>query len=145
MDDQLRPFRVPPSNAVLKGPEGTDVGDLDCELVRDTEEGFVVTISRWDLDQDLRAKLSAGAHIRLSVWQHPIPPLAVAVEHPFHCGEEMIWRDGQFVCGDCGEAICAGEHYSAELKLGDDDDADGDDSRRAAKELRRDFRPGESI
>jgi hypothetical protein len=79
----LVPFETPHSNAVLKGPT-PDVGDLPSELCVD-ENNLVVNDSAWGLDDEQRRRIAAGANIRLSVWQHPIPPLSVEVEPPF-CG-----------------------------------------------------------
>lgn len=96
--NQLTPMKTPHSNSVLKGPPGTDVGDLDCELGPD-DDGYMVTASAWDLTSEQRAKLAAGGHIRLSVWQHPIPPLAMALEGPFcGCGVEMTFDGDAFNC-----------------------------------------------
>lgn len=95
-DPQLTPFKTPYSNALLRGPEGSDVGDLDVEL-RPDERGQAVSASAWELTERQREWIAAGAHIRLSVWQHPIPPLAVAVESPFcpECGLEMVYGRAQ--------------------------------------------------
>lgn len=82
---QLTPIKTPHSNAVLRAPEGAegDVGDLHCELAVDPGYQSVVTVSAWDLDDHQRELIAAGAHVRMSVWQHPIPPLALAIEAPF--------------------------------------------------------------
>lgn len=97
-EDQLQPMKTPHSNSVLKGPPDTDVGNLDCELGPD-DDGHMVTASAWNLTQDQRNRIAAGAHLRMSVWQHPIPPLALAVEAPFcgACDREMSW-DSRFFC-----------------------------------------------
>lgn len=80
---QIEQTETPFSNSVLKGPEGTDVGDLACELTMDPHTETIVTVSAWQPDERQAQWLAAGAHLRMSVWQHPIPPLALAVEAPF--------------------------------------------------------------
>lgn len=124
--DQLKPVKMPYHNSVMRGPEGTDVGDLDTYISED-ESGFVVTQSAWMPDERTRAMLQAGAHVRLSVWQHPIPPLAVAVEAPFCevCETETELRFGRFECphghrqGALKE-VEAGERKTAEEQLRED-------------------------
>lgn len=103
----LRPFQTPLSNSILKAPtEG--VGDLACELTTDPRFGSVVTDSAWGFDDEQRKRVAAGAHIRLGVWQHPIPPLSVEIEPPFceSCGSLKIYvaaEEGYFCGGDCPE------------------------------------------
>lgn len=103
----LVPFKTPNSNAVLKGPsEG--IGDLDCELTEDPEFHSVITDSAWGLDDEQRARIGAGAHIRLGVWQHPIPPLSVEIEPPYceSCGAPKVYvtaESAYFCAGACPE------------------------------------------
>jgi hypothetical protein len=131
--DQLTQGTYPPYNRVIHGPPGTDVGSLWIEVNEDTESEpgrrFVVTASSWDLDDRQRAMIDAGAHLRVSLWVYPIPPMSVAVEAPF-CGchgEEMVFNDdGGFSC----------RHL---LEVGGDGDHDID----AEEQLRRDFSPAE--
>jgi hypothetical protein len=131
--DQLRQGTYPPYNRVIHGPPGTDVGSLWIEVNTDTESEpgrrLVVTASSWDLDDRQRAMIEAGAHLRVSMWVYPIPPMSVAVEAPF-CGchaEEMVFNDdGGFSCRHLLEVGGDGDH---------DIDAEG--------QLRRDFSPAE--
>jgi hypothetical protein len=93
---------------ILHGPPGTDVGNLACDLepVQEGTSRFVVTHSGWRATDEHLAQLAGGAHVRLSVWQHPIPPLAVTVEPPV-CGchgESMEWSTA--VDGGSGAYVC---------------------------------------
>lgn len=124
-EDQLCPVAVPYHNVVMHGPPGTDVGDLSTWVGPD-EDGYANTVSTWSLDSRLRELIAAGANIRLTVVQHPTPPVAVEVEPPF-CElhrEIKLWDEGErtFRCYQCAGASSGGG---------------------VPDELRRDFRPGE--
>lgn len=109
--DQLAPVKTPFTNAVLRGPEGTDdIRDLHCELAVDPVYRTPVTVSAWELDERQRELVAAGAHLRMSVWQHPIPPLSLAIEAPFCAGSglahdpvSMIYvkSERRFACPAC--------------------------------------------
>lgn len=147
--EQLSPIVTPFSNSILKGPEDTDVVDLACELAIDPEGGFTVTVSAWDLDERQRAWVAAGAHMRMSVWQHPIPPLALAVEAPFCpvCAAPCVYVKSEqaFVCatGDCSNYrrnwldVTSG----VELLLKPGDVAADDQGKTAEEQVREDFSP----
>jgi hypothetical protein len=112
---QLVKLRGGRYTTILKGPEGTDVGDLHCDLEPFEEAGMrgFVTHSGWMTSPEQDAMLAAGAHIRLAVYQHPIPPLAVSVEPPI-CGchgEKMDFyydpnEGGSFTC----RHVAGGDH-----------------------------------
>lgn len=126
-EDQLDPVAVPYHNRVMHGPPGTDVGDLSTWVGRD-DEGYATTVSTWAPDSRLRELIAAGANVRLTVVQHPTPPVAVEVEPPF-CElhrEIKLWEEESrtFKCYHC-----AG-------------DSDGD-ARGVPDDVRRDFSPGE--
>lgn len=98
-EDQLRPVKGGRYQTVLHGPPGTGIGDLHCHLLPDPD-GSVVTQSGWQPSPEQIEQLRQGGHIRLSVWQHPIPPLAVGVEPPIDAdGNVTMWDSeaGQFV------------------------------------------------
>lgn len=102
---QLKPSRTPHANAVLKGIDD-DMGDLEVELCIDPEYKSIASVTAWDLDDHQRELIAAGAHIRLGVWQHPIPPLSVGVEAPFceECQTQKIYvkaSKGFFCAGAC--------------------------------------------
>jgi hypothetical protein len=112
--DQLAPTKTPYSNWVMKGPEGSDdIGDLSVELAVDERYRSVATISAWELDARQRELVAAGAHLRMTVWQHPIPPLALAVEAPFCevCEMDMIYVRGErkFACPRCSIRLHPGD------------------------------------
>lgn len=94
MDEQenLEPYEPVWANAVMHGPPGTDIGDLHCRIAAD-EDGQVVTESAWQPNALQRQMVKAGANIRLAVWQHPIPPLAVMLEFPTCevCEQTMVY------------------------------------------------------
>lgn len=103
-EDWIEPSTTPFTNAVLKGQPGTDVGDLELELCQ--EGGKVCSVSAWDLNERQRELVAAGAHIRLGVYQHPIPPLSMSIEAPFcpTCKAAMVYvkAEGSFFCaGAC--------------------------------------------
>jgi predicted RNA-binding Zn-ribbon protein involved in translation (DUF1610 family) len=146
--DQLQWVRTPYTNAVLKGPS-EDIGDLPCELALDPEHKSVVTVSAWEPDERQRALIAAGAHLRMSVWQHPIPPLALAIESPFcNCGSVTIYvkNEGAFACPNCGERVKTGSYESRDevprLELPDGVN-ERDTSRAALEEAHHDFVPEE--
>jgi predicted RNA-binding Zn-ribbon protein involved in translation (DUF1610 family) len=148
--DQLVWIRTPYTNATLRGPEGTDVGDLPCELAVDPEHRSVVTVSAWELDERQRALVAAGAHLRMSVWQHPIPPLALAIEAPFcNCGSVTIYvkNEGAFACPNCGERVKTGSYESRdeiprlELPDGVNPPDQKASSQAAHQQAKRDFIP----
>lgn len=125
-EDQLDPVAVPYHNVVMKGPPGTDIGDLSTWVGRDSD-GYATTVSTWAPDERLRRLIAAGANIRLTVNMHPTPPVAVEVEPPF-CElhrETKLWDDDQqaFRCFACVH--------------------DEVNPRATPEALRRDFRPGE--
>lgn len=131
--DRLDPMQTPRSNIVMKGPDES-VGDLHSELSIDTyygEKGVVVSSSAWDLDERQRELVAAGAHIRLSLWQHPIPPMAVSIEAPYcGCSSPTVWvRDAKhFRCPACGD-ITTVARTAPELELvktDDNDEANGE-------------------
>ncbi len=100
---QLLPLAGGRYKNVFHGPVGTDIGDLHCDLepyVGVEGEPVVVNHSGWLPNEEQVMKLLAGAHVRLAVWQHPIPPLAVCVEHPICAchGDEMVWVGESFFC-----------------------------------------------
>jgi hypothetical protein len=141
--DQLQQISTPHSNSVLRGPEGTDVGDLHCELARDPRYESIVTVSAWELDDKQREWLAAGAHVRLSVWTHPTPPVAVAIEPPFCvCGSETIYvrSEKQFQCPRCGQPVEVGTPPDGNPKLEIVGDATSP-TERAEAEVKRDFSP----
>jgi hypothetical protein len=127
-EDQLDPVAVPYHNLVMKGPPGTGVGDLSTWVGAD-DDGYASTVSTWAPDERLRKLIAAGANIRLTVAQHPTPPVAVEVEPPFcELHREIKLYDQErasFVCYACG------------------DPADPPKTKGVPDELRRDFRPGE--
>jgi hypothetical protein len=128
----------PSNNATLKAPKGTEerIGDLECELQRE-DDGGVVTYSRWQMDDVTRAMIAAGAHMRMGVWQHPIPPLQLAVEGPpcTGCEIERTWDGEKFVCnvGDCPESLIEAGRTNASP------------ASAPEAEVRRDFTPGEEV
>lgn len=128
---------------VFHGPEGSDVGDLHCDLEPYNEDGIkgIKNHSGWKPDEAQVAMLAAGAHVRLSVYQHPIPPLAVSIEPPVcEChGEKMDFyfdgEEGSFTCrhisgGDTDEPSSNGNPTQALQRTKDEfRPAGGDDSR----------------
>jgi hypothetical protein len=127
---------------VFHGPEGTEgVGDLHCELEPFEEGGMkgIKNHSGWKPDDIQAEMLKAGGHVRLTVYQNPIPPLAVSVEPPVcEChGEKMDFyfdgEEGSFTCrhvsgGDTHEPSSNGSSASALQQAKDDFSPAGGDA-----------------
>lgn len=100
-DHQLIPQKGGRYTMVFHGPPGTDVGDLHCELAED-DSGNVVNSSGWRPTDDQVEMLVAGAHVRVALWTHPIPPMAISVEPPVCLchGLPMLFDapEGAFTC-----------------------------------------------
>ena len=130
-EHQLAPVKGGRYTEIIHGPPGTDVGDLHIELepiVFDDQVPTTVTHSGWSPREDQVKQLEAGAHVRLSVWQHPIPPLAMSIEAPVcEChGDPMLWDpdDENFYCA----------HLTTL-----DQSATGEPARTALDQAHRDF------
>jgi hypothetical protein len=74
----VRHVRTPNSTSLFRLPGGTEENDLYVERCQDAN-GRTVLTSTWELDDDDRAAIAAGATIELLVWGHGHPPVAVAV------------------------------------------------------------------
>jgi hypothetical protein len=144
---QLRPLKGGRYKTVLHGPPGTEIGDLHCDLEPyvEGEQPAMISHSGWMPDEVQAEMLAAGAHVRLSVWQHPIPPLAVSVEGPVcEChGEEMSFLKPE------GETLFFACRHKVGEVMEDPSSPDIARLRREASgataydQLRRDFTPGE--
>lgn len=104
----LDPIETPHTNATLKAPPGMEesVRPLRLELCLDPDDRTLVSVSAWDLDDKQRDLIAAGAHLRLGVWQHPIPPLSLQIEPPFcdTCKAPKVYvrSEREFACaGAC--------------------------------------------
>lgn len=131
-DEQLRPLKGGRYKTVFKGPPGTEIGDLHCDLEPyiEGDRPAVINHSGWQPNEQQVAMLAAGGHVRLAVYQQPIPPLAVSVEPPVcTCHDlEMWWAPG------ARRFICQKEAEHAYAEAVDD---------RAEDQVRRDFRPAD--
>lgn len=78
----MRPVRTAQSNMVYQGPT-PDVGDLHCQRLT---PGIIASV--WEPSPEERARLAAGANIRLVIWGEPIPPVAVEVRDEPGVGED---------------------------------------------------------
>lgn len=130
-DHQFTPLKGGRYDEIIHGPPGTDVGDLHIELepqVFENEQPVTVTHSGWHVKEEHVRMLEAGAHVRLSLWQHPIPPMSMSIEAPVcEChGEEMVWNDHD------------GGFYCAHLTTLDES-ATGEPARSALDQAHRDF------
>lgn len=71
----MKPRRTPSSNQVFRLEGGTEDNDL---WVRHALEAGVPTInSVWELTDEERAAIAAGANIELTVWGTGTPPVAL--------------------------------------------------------------------
>lgn len=96
---QLSPLKGGRYTRVFHGPPGTEVGDLHCDLEPFVMGDTPVTInhSGWHPTEEQVRQLESGAHVRLTVWQHPIPPLSVSIEPPVcECHHQaMAWNEDE--------------------------------------------------
>lgn len=96
-EHQMSPLKGGRYAKVFHGPPGTDVGDLYCDLEPFIMGATPITInhSGWQPSEQHIKQLESGGHIRLTVWQHPIPPLAVSVEPPVCACHDlpMVWDE----------------------------------------------------
>lgn len=94
-EHQLIPQKGGRYATVFHGPPGTDIGDLHCDLEPYSEGGgaYVINHSGWRPTEEQVVQLDAGAHVRVSLWTHPIPPMAVSIEPPVCVchGEAMVF------------------------------------------------------
>lgn len=78
----MRPIKTHESNFTYLGPT-PEVADLPCRTEGDD------TFSVWELDEDERAMLAAGGHVRMGIHGvRPIPPVSlniVANAGPYEC------------------------------------------------------------
>lgn len=143
----LDPFKTPHSNLVMHAPPDSEgVRDLDVEMAY--EGRSIWTVSAWNLTDDQRAMVAAGAHLSMGVALHPIPPLFLMLEPPF-CGkceglEVFVKSEGAFACPNCDPRF--GGKSNGGVRLVEDDaghapEDDRDASRRALDEAHRDFSP----
>lgn len=73
----MRPRRTPASNQVFRLLGGTEDNDLWVQRV--VQDGQPIIRSVWELDDDERAAIAKGAHIRLHVFGDGTPPVALDV------------------------------------------------------------------
>lgn len=74
----MRPVRTAQSNFTYLGPRD-DIGDLPCERVQ-YDDGDRAVFAVYELSNDDRAAIAAGAQLKLGIWnQEPIPPVSLRV------------------------------------------------------------------
>lgn len=72
----MEPVETAKSNLTYDG-DGDQVGDLPCE--RTTVDGLTVIYAVYELDDDDRRMIAAGANIKLGIWAEPISPVSLMV------------------------------------------------------------------
>lgn len=77
----MKPIHTASSNMVYIGPPG--VGDLHCNRV---EPGIIQSV--WHLSLAERRAIAAGANVMLTMWQEPVPPVALEVTDEQGIGED---------------------------------------------------------
>lgn len=70
----MRPIRTPTTTALYRG--AGDVGDL---YVRRVKPGHAEAV--YELDDDDRAAIAAGAQLVIGIHTEPMPPISAHVEH----------------------------------------------------------------
>jgi hypothetical protein len=71
------------NNAVLGAPAGWDQNKLPCHaiaLTRSISDGMQVVSTYWQLTDDERAAIAAGALVRVTMPGFTVPPMALATE-----------------------------------------------------------------
>lgn len=76
--DELRPRRTHDSNFVFRLEGGTEDNDLWVEVINPGGPGQRFT-STWELTDEQRKMIAAGANIDLHVWSRGHPPVAVTL------------------------------------------------------------------
>lgn len=71
----MKPRRTPSSNKVFRLVGGTEDNDLWVRF--GVEDGEPTITSTWQLTDDERAEIAAGANIELTVWGVGTPPVAM--------------------------------------------------------------------
>lgn len=71
----MRARRTPSSNRVFQLAGGTEDNDLWARV--DSAGGVVTVSSVWELTDDERAAVAAGANIELTVWGPGTPPVSM--------------------------------------------------------------------
>jgi hypothetical protein len=72
----MNPRRTPSSNQVFRLPGGTE--DNDLWVRRDHhEDGSPLIRSTWELSDQEREEITAGANVELIVWGAGTPPVAL--------------------------------------------------------------------
>ena len=71
----MKPRRTVRSNHVLRLPGGTEDNDLWCEVIQ-MSTGPIVS-STWELTDEDRQAIAAGANVELLVWGGAHPPVAI--------------------------------------------------------------------
>lgn len=133
-EHQLIPQKGGRYTTIFHGPPGTDVGDLHTDLEPvGAEDGsiYMINHSGWRPDEEQIAQLEAGAHVRVSLWTHPIPPMAVSIEPPVcSCHGEAMRFDRDDLGFYCSSLIdpapvdafkAAREQFTAEPVEDDDE------------------------
>lgn len=73
----MNPRRTPQTQVLFRLPGGTDEHDLWVRRGVDGPHAFVESV--WELDDDERAAIAAGATVELRVWTTVTPPVSLAV------------------------------------------------------------------
>jgi len=86
----MEPIRTELSNFTYLGPR-EDIGDLPCERV-EYPDGDRVVFAVYELSDEDRAAIAAGAQLKLGIWNmEPIPAVSLraAGEPPVPIGESV--------------------------------------------------------
>lgn len=74
----MKPVETEFTNTVFKLPGGTTKNDLPLYRCQDSQGNYL--ISTWELTDEERKAIAAGAKIELCVWGERHPPVALTVE-----------------------------------------------------------------
>lgn len=74
----MKPRRTPSSNHVFRLAGGNEDNDLWVNVQEDSDGDTFIT-STWELTEDEREAIAAGANLKLIVWGTGHPPVALQV------------------------------------------------------------------
>lgn len=74
----MKPIRTVDTNSVFKLRGGTEENDLPLSRIHH-EDGSITNCSTWELTDEERQAIAAGANIDLFVWGFNHPPVSLAV------------------------------------------------------------------
>lgn len=93
----MQPTKPVEANFVYHAPPGLEdqVGSLMVRRELEGPRSDWLVASAWELSEEERKMVAAGANVELAVWMIPPPPVSLVVRGPAcdECGREAVWDD----------------------------------------------------